>query len=177
MKLFRFLMSFLSLREKDECFYAPLSVVELGKSGDRVFTPQPLLSFYCLHKVLQTKKSICASVSEIKLLVLYHPKTHECMKTAFAIKDKNGWIWCTIGENRVYLSSFESFEYKETDTYRVYLDLPNKRTVFAVCKYDKGDVQVARLMEEDIEKKTATEIPNTVCPCDLPTAAKFAETL
>lgn len=176
MKLFKWLISLFSKEKEDVGFYEPLAVAEIGQAEEPVFVPQTLLSFYCLHKVIHTKEIVHSSIQEIKLLELYHPLTQKYQETAFGIKQEKGWIWAQIGDRTAYFSSFKSFKYKETDTYRVLLkNLSGKRSLFAVCNYTDGEVQVVRLMVENDKTQGKAEIPNTLCPCDLPTAAEFAK--
>lgn len=156
-------------------------VSDYGTTGNPLFAPQPLLSWYVLQKAFSSGGAVCGDISQVKLLDLFHPLTKEFITTVFAIKDEKGYFWGEIGTDAIYFSEKDAFIYRPSKIFRVYLHAPHKRRIAAVCKYKKHQIIVEDLIEELDTPPTDADLENIIpcpfLPCSLHKAAEFVEKL
>lgn len=146
------------------------------------FTPQPLLSFYVMQKVLKTCTPACGDISMVEAICLFHPQTSAFICTAFAIKEEDGYVWAEIGSQQAQFSKYGAFIYHLAESFRIHLKQKNKHTTYsAVCRYRCGEIIVTAIVEEDITPPTDADIERFVdcnkLPCSLSDATEFVNTL
>ena len=154
----------------------PFTALKVTTETNPIFTPSSFVDAVCLYIAIKREDITVIGTNHVKLLSIKNPFTNDVLRTAFAVEDVGGWIWCSIGEKDIYVSSFEAFKYEETSTYQIYFKKQHNTAVLGTCTLKEGEVQVISL-EKKKQGEETTPIPNEICPCDLHTAAAFVQTL
>lgn len=158
---------------------APCMFYHAGELEYPALGPQPLLDFWLLNRVFESLDAACGDISMVQAVSLFHPQTSEYISTVFGIKKQNGWLWVKIGTTEVFFSGFRAFLYKETPIFRLPLKKKDEKTFYkALCKYQKGIIQVTGIVEETLTPPTDADhevfLETTgLTPCSLDEALEF----